>query len=112
CVIDHLGGEDSRAFRGSLYWKPAPNIELTISGDYLDQNDEIPAEYVFETDYAQTTTAANFVTAADQFSIPGHPFRWDSRFETGDPYKTFDNYCDPFPAGTLIPGNSYYNGSI
>jgi iron complex outermembrane recepter protein len=112
CVIDHLGGEDTRAVRGSLYWKPSEGIEATISGDYMDQNDEIPAEYIFTTNYAETTTLANFVTAADRFSIPGTPFRWDSRFETGDPYKTYDNYCDPFPAGTLIPGNSYYNGSI
>ena len=49
---------------------------------------------------------------ADRFSIPGTPFRWDERFETGDPYKTYDNYCDPFPAGTLIAGNTYYNGSV
>jgi iron complex outermembrane receptor protein len=113
CVIDHLGGEDTRAIRGSLYWEPTDNISLSISADYMDQNDEIPAEYIFETNYAETTTLGNFVTAADQFSVPGQiPFRWDQRFETNDPYKTYDNYCDPFPAGTLIPGNTYYNGSI
>lgn len=112
CVIDHLGGEDVRAIRGVVYWEPTDRIEFTLSADYLDQNDEIPAEYIIDTDYAQTTTRANFVTAADQFSIPGTPFRWDERFETNDPYKTYDNYCDPFPAGTLIPGNSYYNGSV
>jgi iron complex outermembrane recepter protein len=112
CVIDHLGGEDTRALRGQLYWQPNDRVELSISGDYMDQNDEIPAEYIFETDYAQTTTRANFVTAADRFSIPGTPFRWDNRFETGDPYKTYDNYCDPFPAGTQITGNTYYTGSV
>lgn len=112
CVIDHLGGEDTRAIRGAVYWQPTDRFEFNLSADYMDQNDEIPAEYIIDTDYAQTTTRANFVTAADQFSIPGTPFRWDQRFETGDPYKTYDNYCDPFPAGTLIPGNSYYNGSI
>jgi iron complex outermembrane receptor protein len=113
CVIDHLGGEDTRAFRASLYWKPNERVEVRMSSDYADQNDEIPAEYIFTTNYAETAgTNQNFITAADQFSIPGTPFRWDSRFETGDPYKTYDNYCDPFPAGTLIPGNTYYNGSI
>jgi iron complex outermembrane recepter protein len=113
CVMDHLGGEDNRAVRGLLYWKPSDRVELKVSADYLDQNDEIPAEYIFTTNYPETSgTNANFVTAADQFSIPGTPFRWDSRFETGDPYKTYDNYCDPFRAGTLIPGNTYYNGSI
>ncbi|MXO67091.1 TonB-dependent receptor [Altericroceibacterium endophyticum] len=113
CVFDHLGGEDTRAIRGSLYWEPTDGVSLSISADYLDQNDEITAEYIFETDYAQTTTRGNFVTAFDQFSIPGEtPFRWDERFETGDPYKTYDNYCDAFPAGTNIEGNTYYNGSV
>lgn len=112
CVIDQLGGEDTRAIRGSVYWVPTENVELSLSADYTDQNDDIPASYIIDTDYAQTTTRPNFVTAADQFSIPGTPFLWDDRFETGDPYKTFDNFCDPFPAGTLIPGNTYYNGSI
>ena len=48
----------------------------------------------------------------DQFSIPSTPFRWDKRFDTGSIYKTYDNFCDPFPAGKVIPGNSYYNGSL
>jgi len=112
CVFDHLGGEDTRAFRGNLYWEPNDRVAVTLSGDYTDQNDEITASHIFETDYAQTTSRANFVTAADQFSIPGTPFRWDNRFETGDPYRTYDNFCDPFPAGTNIPGNTYYNGSV
>ena len=117
CVIDHLGGEDTKAIRGSLYWKPLDNIEVTLSGDYADQQDENPAEYVFEYNYALTygpRAAKNFTTVTDQFNIAGSstPFRWDQRFETGDPYKTYDNMCDPFPAGTLIPGNTYYNGSI
>ncbi|MFC2951553.1 TonB-dependent receptor [Marinicaulis aureus] len=113
CVIDHLGGEDTRAIRGSVYWEPTDRLSVSFSADYMDQNDEIPAEYISDTDYAQTTTRPNFVTAFDEFSVPGEtPFQWDNRFETGDPYKTYDNYCDPFPAGTLIPGNTYYNGSV
>ncbi len=137
CVFDHLGGEDTRAVRGSLYWEPAYGFEVSLSGDYMDQNDEITAEYIFDTNYAQTGgngpagARPNFVSAFDQFSIPGTRFKWDERFETGDPYKTYDNYCDPFPAGTkidgfvhdndtpgdptddvVIPDNTYYNGSI
>ncbi|WP_375201500.1 TonB-dependent receptor [Hyphococcus sp.] len=113
CVIDHLGGEDTRAIRGSVYWEPTDRLSVSLSADYMDQNDEIPAEYIIDTDYAQTQSRPNFVTAFDQFSVAGDPpFQWDERFETGDPYKTYDNYCDPFPAGTLIPGNTYYNGSV
>ena len=137
CVIDHLGGEDTRAVRGSLYWEPTAGVEFSMSGDYMDQNDEITAEYIFDTDYNQTGgngpagARPNFVSAFDQFSIPGTRFKWDDRFETGDPYKTFDNYCDAFPAGykiegfthnndtpgdptddVVIPDNTYYTGSI
>jgi len=125
CVIDHLGGEDTRGIRGSFLWQPLSNVEVLISGDYTDQNDEIPAEHIFRTDYKQTyglmpdgtvdQTKANknFITMADYFSIPGQkPFRWDERFETNNPFQTYDNYCDPFPAGFRIPGNTYYTGSI
>ena len=123
CVIDHLGGEDTLAMRGAFYWEPLDSVEVHLSGDYTDQEDEVPAEYIFETDYLQTygllpdgtvnpaRANRNFLTMADRFSIPGTPFRWDERFQTGDPYKTYDNFCDPFPAGTLITGNTYYNGS-
>jgi len=124
CVIGHLGGQDHRGIRGALHWEPASNIRIDISGDYSEQHDENAAEKVFETDYASTyglqpdgtvdksKANPNFTSMADQFSIPGTPFRWDERFETGDMYTTYDNYCDPFPAGTQLPNNSYYNGSL
>ncbi len=47
---------------------------------------------------------ANFTTMFDQFSIPGTPFRWDERFETGNRFTTYENFCDPFPKGTKITG--------
>jgi iron complex outermembrane receptor protein len=136
CVIDHLGGEDARAARGALRWQPAPNVELNISGDYTTSKNDSAAEKIYETDYQQTygkvraldefggawgeyTGAVqdaranqNFITAFDQFSVPGTPFRWDERFNTGSIYTTYDNFCDPFPAGTKITGNTYYNGSL
>ncbi|GAA0283365.1 TonB-dependent receptor [Alteraurantiacibacter aestuarii] len=126
CVIGHFGGEDAQAVRGSLYWEPAPNVAITLIADYTDENNESAAETVFETDYALTlglladgtpnpspsSQSRNFITAFDQFSIPGTPFRWDQRFETGDIYSTYDNFCDPFPAGKKITGNGYYNGSL
>jgi len=125
CTFDYLGGENTQGIRGALLWKPADRVELLISGDYTEQNDEIPAEYIFRTNYAETyglqpngtvdesKANKNFITMADQFSIPGQkPFRWDERFQTNDPFKTYDNYCDPFPAGYKITGNTYYTGSI
>jgi len=138
CVIDHYGGEDMRAVRGALRWEATPDIELNISGDYTKSNNESAAEKVFEYDYQlnygrlrdldefgnawgpyngiidETAPAVNknFITMFDRYSIPGTPFRWDERFETDDLYSTYDNMCDPIPAGTQIPGNTYYNGSL
>lgn len=138
CVIGHYGGEDARAVRGALRWQPASNIELNVSADYTNSNNESAAEKVFEYDYQLNYgrlrgtdengnrwgpytglvnengagVSKNFITMFDQFSIPGTPFRWDERFETDSLYTTYDNFCDPFPAGTKITGNSYYNGSL
>jgi iron complex outermembrane recepter protein len=136
CVVDHYGGEDGRAVRGALRWQPASNIELNLSADYSNSNDEVAAEKPFETEYQMTygkvraldefgaaygdytgeineaRANRNFITAFDQFSIAGTPFRWDERFETGDIYSTYDSFCDPFPAGKQITGNTYYNGSL
>jgi iron complex outermembrane receptor protein len=137
CTFDYLGGEDTQGIRGSFRWQPTDNIELNITGDYTDQNDEIPAEHIFRTNYAETyglqangtvneaLANKNFISMADYFTIPGKkPFRWDERFQTGDMFKTYDNYCDPFPAGFQLKHpilvssrnpegiNTYYTGSI
>jgi iron complex outermembrane receptor protein len=138
CKIDAYGGEDVKAARGALRWEPAPGVEVNLSGDYSYANNDSAAEKVFEVDYQLTygrlrgtdengnrwgaytgvidetdpRVNQNFITAFDQFSIPGTPFRYDERFETGDIYTTYDNFCDPFPVGTQIEGNAYYNGSL
>jgi iron complex outermembrane receptor protein len=137
CVIDHMGGEDSRAGRVALRWQPAPNVELNLSGDYTRSRAEPAAEKVYENDYqvllgrvrgldsagtqyGDYTGAvnpalqnANFRTMFDQFTVPGGtPFQWDERFETGNRFTTYENFCDPFPKGTRITGNAYYNGSL
>jgi iron complex outermembrane receptor protein len=136
CVIGHMGGEDVNAGRLAFRWEPAPNVELNLSGDYTNSNNEPAAEKVFENDYQvllgrvravdsagtqygdytgavnPALANANFTTMFDQFSIPGTPFRWDERFETGNRFTTYENFCDPFPKGTRITGNAYYNGSL
>lgn len=138
CVIGHYGGEDMRAVRGALRWQPLDMIELNLSADYTDSNNESAAEKVIEYDYHLNYgklrgpdeiggrwgpytgvvnenapgVSRNFITMFDQYSVPGTPFRWDERFETDSLYTTYDNFCDPFPAGTQIPGNTYYNGSL
>lgn len=138
CTIDRYGGEDARAIRGALRWQPTPGVELNISADYMHSEDDVAAEKAFEFDYHSTygkvrvkqapdgsvtwgeytgeinpaVANQNFITMFDKYSIPGTPFRWDERFDTGDMYTTYETYCDPIPAGSKIAGNSYYNGSL
>lgn len=126
CVLGHYGGTDTQAIRASTYWEPTSGVRMTVTGDYTDSNDEAAAETVFETQWDQTAgrlpngqpnpnptpSTRNFVTAFDRYSIPGTPFRWDERFDTGNMYTTYDNFCEPFAPGTLIAGNQYYNGSL
>ena len=104
CVIGRLGGEDVRAVRGSLAWEPASNVRLTITGEYIRDESQNPAD---------TTLSLNpaLNTPNETASFAYYGAAYDSRFITGNPYTTYETYNDPIGAGTVIPGHSYYNGS-
>lgn len=116
CAIDHFGGQDQRAVRGQIYWKPADNVALSLIGDYTEQNDEYAADSVYALDTSKITSTVgvnNLRLLYGRYSVAGQPaFAYDTRFLTGDPYSTYSTYRDPIPAGTLIAGHTYYNGSI
>lgn len=53
---------------------------------------------------ARQCRTANFGRYTDQNDeIPAEHI-----FRTNGIYKTYDNYCDPFPARFKLAGNSYY----
>ncbi|MGX7893938.1 TonB-dependent receptor [Tsuneonella sp. HG222] len=138
CVIDHAGGEDVKAGRATLRWEPLSNVEINLAGDYSTANNEAAADKI--TDINKMLTAGhlrgldslgaqygaytgvivnsgpgvnrNLITLFDKYSIPGTPFRFDDRFLTDDLYSTYETNCDPLPSAFVIPGNTYYNGSI
>ncbi len=103
CVIGHLGGEDVQAVRGSLAWEPASNVRLTVTGEYIRDTSENPADTTLSLNPALNTPNENA-------SFAYYNAAYDSRFITGDPYSTYETYNDPIGAGTVIPGHSYYNG--
>ena len=104
CTVGHLGGEDVRAVRGSLMWEPAPTVKLTLNGDYIRDTSENAADSVVNVDPARAN--ANIRSAAAYFGLVV-----DDRFITGNPYTSYVTYSDPIPAGTVIAGNTYYNGT-
>jgi iron complex outermembrane receptor protein len=105
CTIGHYGGEDVRAARSSLMWQAAPTLKLTLTGDYLRDLSQNPADSIVDID--ATRASANVRSQASYFGLTV-----DNRFRTGDPYSTYVTYTDRIPACTVIPGNTYYNGSV
>ena len=104
CVIGHQGGEDVRAIRGSLRWEPTSNVSLTISGDYTQDNSENAADTLLAVP-APAAVGANVRQAAAVYGVA-----YDNRFVTGNPFQTYASYSDPIAAGTVLPGNTFYNG--
>ncbi|MGX7893926.1 TonB-dependent receptor [Tsuneonella sp. HG222] len=104
CVVGHYGGTDVRGGRGSLMWEAAPNFRFTITGDYLRDTSDNAADSIVDID--PTRANANMRSQAAYFGLV-----IDNRFRTGDPYSTYVTYTDRIPACTVIPGNTYYNGS-
>ena len=106
CKVGTLGGENVRALRGSLLFKPTDGIRLTISGDYIeDKSDNV----------ADTLITVNATRAATRASWSGQPaalgVAYDDRFLTGNRFSTYASYCDPIGAGTIITGSTFYNGN-
>ncbi len=103
CTIGHLGGEDVQASRASVLWKAADNLRVTVSGDYTHDTSENAADSIVS--ILGNVVTPNAKSAAALFGVA-----YDSRFVTGDPYTTYATYNDPITAGTVIPGNTFYNG--
>ncbi|HWW66156.1 MAG TPA: TonB-dependent receptor [Sphingomonadaceae bacterium] len=103
CTIGHLGGEDVQAYRGTLLWKAADNVRITVSADYIRDNSENAADSIVSIHSNAVTANAN--SAAAFFGAA-----YDERFLTGTPFATYATYNDPIAAGTVIPGNTFYNG--
>jgi len=104
CTIGHYGGTDVRGGRGSLLWEPTSDMKFTVTGDYIRDLSENPADSIVDID--PTRANANMRSQAAYFGLT-----IDDRFMTGDPYSTYVTYTDRIPACTVIPGNTYYNGS-
>ena len=112
CTIGHYGGEDVKGGRASFMWNVTPSVKLTVTGDYLRDLSENPADSVVDIDVTKVSPSLttpgpiNLRTQAAYFGV-----QIDSRFMTGDPYTTYASYNDRIAAGTVIAGNTYYNGS-
>lgn len=106
CRVGTLGGEDTRAIRGSLLIAPSDGIRLTLTSDYIrDQSENV----------ADTLVRTNATRAAARTSWAGQPallgVAYDDRFLTGDRYSTYASYCDPIGQGTVIASSTFFSGN-
>ncbi|MEH3107851.1 MAG: TonB-dependent receptor [Sphingomonas fennica] len=102
CTVARQGGEDVRAMRGSVLFKPSSSIRLTISGDYTHDRSENPADQLLAVSGPGT---ANLQAQAAYFGVA-----YDQRFVTGDRFTTYATYRDPVGAGVVVPGDTFHNG--
>jgi len=113
CVVGHNGGEKAYALRGALKWEPAPNLAISLIGDYSDDTSPVQADSLLAVNAATSNARPGISVTANTFTKPGGPvFNYDSRFITGSPFYTYATYHDPIPAGANIPGTVFYNGSV
>jgi iron complex outermembrane receptor protein len=103
CTVGHLGGENVHAGRASLMWRPTNDVKITVTGDYTRDTSENAADSIV--DIVPGRISATVASAANQFGVA-----YDTRFLTGSPYSTYASFSDPIAAGTVIPGNRFYNG--
>jgi iron complex outermembrane recepter protein len=104
CVDGHLGGQDVQGGRASLLWQASPKLKWTFTGDYIRDTSQNTADTAVAINPALAN--ANTKTEAGYFGLP-----LTSSLLTGSPYATYANYSDPIAAGTVIPGNTFYNGT-
>lgn len=103
CTIGHLGGEDTRALRGSVLFEPLPNLKFTVTADSTWDDSENPADTTVDVNPANVT--ANVSTQAAYFGLV-----YDRRFLPTDPFTSYATYNDRISSGTVIAGNTFYNG--
>ena len=105
CVNGYLGGQDASGGRASLLWQPGASLRITLTGDYVHDVSENTADTAVALNPALVNN--NLKTAAGNFGVT-----IDNRFLTGSPFSTYATYNDPIAAGTVIAGNTYYNGTV
>ena len=105
CVNGHLGGQDVMGGRASLLWQPASRLKMTFTTDYTHDTSENTADTAVAINPGLANN--NVRTEAGYFNLP-----LSGALLTGSHYSTYSNYSDPIAAGTVIPGNTYYNGTV
>lgn len=97
CRVGRLGGVGYQAVRGILQWEPTTDLEVTLIGDYTNDERTVAGEVLLAT-----------VGLTNPNITPGIPF--DDRFICG-PFCNFSSGFNPADTFTaLIPGDPFGAG--
>ncbi|WP_267380776.1 MULTISPECIES: TonB-dependent receptor [unclassified Sphingomonas] len=68
----HLNSQDNLGFRGQLLWQAAPNLDLTLYGDYNRQNPNCCVQYYVRTGATQRPLNRQYaaLAAAQGYAVP------------------------------------------
>jgi iron complex outermembrane receptor protein len=122
CKIGEFGGEDLSGARAMLRYEVTDRLELNFSADYTDDNSPVQADTLvavgrldpvanrFVLNTTPTTPTGlppAIINRNSSYNMPRIGVPFDSRFITGDPYKTYHTFQDlagnqTFPAVSTV----------
>ena len=106
CVVGHEGGDDAKSIRANLKWTPTEDVQVLLTGDYLDDHGEpAPSKTLAITPGGPLADYnANVLMNPASGFYTGVPL--DSRFVTSSPYSTYSTFKDLSTGFALDPQDS------
>jgi iron complex outermembrane receptor protein len=93
CQIGTQGGEDVTGARAALRWAPSDQFEMTVTGEYTDDDSEARADYMnYIVPPAQQGGLYGFWE--NVYVIPNYGIPYDGRFSPPDRFTTYATYDD------------------
>jgi iron complex outermembrane receptor protein len=93
CKLGTMGGQDTKALRGSLRWALNDRLEVNVIGDYTRDDSEAQATTLLRAAANPATTTAYQGVPYDNRFVPYGVNRGDT--VKNDPYITYANFYDP-----------------
>ena len=98
CILGTNGGEDVQGMRGALRWVPNEDIDITVTGDYTDDNSEAPANTLLGANVIGPYNVYNNNIANGIYGV-----RFDSRFVPKSPFISYATFDDPLVGLNFTP---------
>ncbi len=90
CKVGTQGGEDVQGARASLRWVASDNLELSLTGDYSNDESEVRPDTLV----AITGPGGPFQVWSEHYLLPTYGVRFDNRFVPSDPFTSYATYDD------------------